>query len=97
MSSAAMMSEPNTTVIYAGKITHRPLQTVSTRPATKEEGFGTILHDAVEEENRKPIIVLDAREAREVLVEIWLSLVGFEYELSVRMGTHSIEPSCSTS
>lgn len=67
-SSPATMSAPNTAVMYAGKITQRPLGHVSDgRQCWDKEN---ILHDSVEEEQSEPVVMTDGVEVREVLVEI---------------------------
>lgn len=55
--------------MYVGKTTHRPLFSVS----RLFHGFGSgvnVLHDTIVEENSEPVIMTNALEVGEVLVEV---------------------------
>jgi hypothetical protein len=65
------MSEPNTTVMYAGKMTQSPLQ-------HDQQGIiegarkivCDLLHDTVKEEHGEPVVVFNTCKVGKVLVKI---------------------------
>jgi hypothetical protein len=62
------------TVMYAGKMTHRPLRDSQQKISRRIERCSNLLHDAIEQENREPIIMLHTRESRKILVKVCSSI-----------------------